>query len=175
MLAALVLAQAPIRIGPPDPVLPPTDPATSVALFERLCARPFPDPAAIETAIAAEPGFAHWQPSGELEAMVPGRFWQSAAATVRYNADPASARGLPSPQCTVRANAGATVVPDAVFAAVAGRLTLGQAKVSGRGRYRTAMWDSVHAGQRWRVLAGTERAGDRLELRLTIMNLGAER
>jgi len=175
-LLALLLVQAVVRIAPPVPVLPPGDPAAAFALFRQVCVEPFPAPARFEAAIAARPGFARWRPASSLEALVPGETWRSPTATVRYIADDPYGADLPRPQCHVTVVAPTGADAELLFPRLAAVLGLGQGRVVGKTRYRTAMWDLDRAGgTRWRVILGTERHGDRMALKLSMLNLGAKR
>jgi hypothetical protein len=174
LLAALLLAQPHVHVAPPDPALPPSDPAAVFAVFRRLCFEPFPDPAAFDRAIAAEgPSFVRWQPGTQLERVIPTRVWHAPAVTVHYGSGNLLA-SLPDPQCSVRASAAPITNPEHLFPLFASSLGLGQGRISGRRRFRQAMWNLARDGQRWRVILGTERRDDRLMLRLSMLNLKPE-
>ena len=175
MLLALLLAQEVLRIGPPDPVLVPADPAAAFAAFRTICVDPFPDTAAFERAVAQQPALVVWRPATAIERIVPGRTWTSPTLRLRYFAVGEGYTDTPRPQCLLDAAVPAGSSPDALFTQFAVALSLGAGKVSGRAAYRTAMWDSDHGGERWRTIFGTERAGDRLKLKLAMMRLGEKK
>ena len=156
--------------------MPPTAPTDAIALFDRVCVQPFPNPASFDKAVAGLGSeFVKWQPTTQIEAIIPGGYWQSPRFTIRYVAAAPDAPELPHPQCTVKAAAAAGTQAEAIFPVVAQQLGLGKGKIVGKAKYRTAMWDSMHGADRWRVLAGTERQEDHVDLKLIMMNLGSKK
>jgi hypothetical protein len=168
---ALLLAQGVVRVGPPERVLPPSNTAATFDLFKRVCVDPFPDPAGFAAAIQAEPGLARWQPTTQVEQLIPGKTWHSPTLTVQYWDRSAN---LPPPQCQVLAIAPGGSDAEQLFPRLASALGLGSGRISGKKRFRTAMWDLDRPdGTRWRVIFGTELRGDRLQLKLSMLNLGS--
>jgi hypothetical protein len=175
LLAALLMVQV-VRIEAPDPILQPSDPAAAFALFRRLCFEPFPDPAKIEAAIAASgPGFVRWQPSNDLEKLIPSHIWYSPSAKVSYIARGGMPSSLPDPQCTLKVTAPASADAEQLIPALGAALGIGPAKIVGHKAYRTGMWDLTRPGHRWRVILGTERRDGRMTLSLSMLNLKPEK
>lgn len=169
-LFALLLVQPMVRIGPPEPLLPPSDPAAAFATFRSLCADPFPDAAAFDRAVAARPDLVRWKPATPVEEIVPGRTWTSTTLRLRYFA--ADGSSLPRPQCLVDAAVPTGTPPESLFALFATTLGLTGGKIVGKAAFRTAMWDVEQGGGvRWRTILGTERDGPRLKLKLARMRL----
>ncbi len=182
ILALFALQGLVINVGPPDPVLPPSDPGAAFVLFRTLCRDTFPEPQAFAQAIATQPGFQKWQPSSEVEGMVPGETWLSPAITVQYF-QPGTRkyplpRDIPATQCHVKSAASEATPPETLFAqfAAVNGLSNAKGKVVGHARYRTEMWDFDRAnGSRWRIIFGTERHDGRLDLKLAMLDLGMKK
>lgn len=176
MIAFALLLQAATYVGPPDPALPPSDPAAAFALFRSVCRDPFPDQAAFAAKVAAVPGLTHWQPELQIERLIPGETWLSPTLTLRYFGTNRTAAGLPGPQCFLTAAATEGTPPESLFALFAAANGLGAGKIVGKASYRTAMWDIDRGGGvRWRVIFGSERVAGRLKLKLSMLNLGTKR
>jgi hypothetical protein len=169
---ALFLAQAVVRVSPPEPALPPSDPAAAFALFKTVCFDPYPDTRGFTAAMAGLPQFVQWQPTTDIERLIPGKTWHSQTARVQYWERPGV---LPPPQCQVFSTAPAGTEPEQLFPRLAASLGLARGRISGNKRNRTAMWDLEQLdGTRWRVILGTRQQDGQMQIRLSILNLGDE-
>ncbi|NYT39803.1 hypothetical protein HZY97_03465 [Sphingomonas sp. R-74633] len=158
-----------LALAPPQDaaIADPVSAADAVALFKRVCADPFPDPARFKAAVEA-PDLGLRIVTKPPEAMgQPGDRWNGRNAQFSYTSADWLPRDLPSPQCSMRVRLAS--VPDhaGIAAATAEGLGLPAGKTSGK-RRQTTQWDVGNA----RYFLNTATLPDgTYEMSLMLLNL----
>jgi hypothetical protein len=167
MIVAFLLQAAPLgeayALG--DEMLAETTLTDAVAVFERVCLQPFPDPAGFEAAAARDPaGLARVSPgavgeaaqNGEIHA-AHGGVWTGRRVNVRYTSSDQLAASIPQPQCTVTVRLPEGVGHAKLANSVGTTLKLGDSTDIAVGEFIRTYWNIPQAnGTRWRIMVKSE-------------------
>lgn len=122
--------------------MPPIAPADAIGHFRRLCVASMPDPQRFAAALAAEPpGWTAFEKK-DGEVTILGRFWRSAQGELSYVNLPDATFLETNPACHFSFGTGVDYSHDQAAQLLAGAMSLGAGKQTGRKRAPQTRWEA---------------------------------